>query len=226
MPWALGRYLPVIGEARMPQRFSILVFLGLTVLLAAALAALTRRWPPRRTLILATAGLALALELWPAPRELFAADVPGVFRTVAADPRAVRVLELPFGLRDGLSSLGDFGAGSLYYQTFHHKDLVGGYVSRIDERTKDAYRREPLTRALMDFAEGREPTADLRAAAVSSAPAFIDRLNLQYVVIDRPRVTPAHHAFAVEAFGLVRLDTPDETGTRELYRPTLGRRAP
>ncbi len=154
-PWALGRYLPVIGEARMPQRFSVLVFLGLTVLFAAALVAIGRRWPARRRAVLAIVGVALAIELWPAPRPMFAADVPGVFRVVRSDPRPLRVLELPFGIRDGLSSLGDFGAFSQFYQTLHTKDLVGGYLSRIDERTKRAYRDEPVTGALIEFGEQR-----------------------------------------------------------------------
>ena len=222
-PWAIGRYLPIVGEARMPQRFSIVVFLGLTVLFAAALVAIGRRWPARRRAALAIVGVALAIELWPAPRAMFAADVPGAFRVVARDRRPLRVLELPFGIRDGLSSLGNFGAFSQFYQTFHAKDLVGGYVSRIDERTKRAYREEPVTRALIEFGDERVPSVELLAAATAAGPAFIDRTDLGYVVIDRVRVTPAEREFAIAALGLRRLDAPDETGPRELYSTRLAR---
>lgn len=225
-PWSLGRYLPVIGEARMPQRFSVIVVLGLAVIFATALVAIGRRWPSRRRPLLVVAGLALMLELWPAPRQMFAADVPAVFRAVAADQRPLSVLELPFGLRDGLSSLGNFGASSLYYQTFHHKPLIGGYVSRIDERTKQAYRDEPVTRVLIEFGDEHVPTADLLASATRSAPAFIDRTNLGYVVIDRVRVTTAEREFAITALGLERIETPIETDPRELYSTVLARRAP
>jgi hypothetical protein len=222
-PWALGRYLPIIGEARMPQRFSVLVFLGLTVLFAAGLVAIGRRWPDRRRAVLAVVGLALAIELWPAPRQLFAADVPGVFHVVASDARPLRILELPFGIRDGLSSLGNFSASSQFYQTLHTKDLIGGYVSRLDEGTKRAYRNEPVTRALIEFAEERVPSAELLAAAIAAGPAFIDRTKLGYVVIEGGRVTPVEREFALAALGLERVDAPAETGARELYVTPLAR---
>jgi hypothetical protein len=222
-PWALGRYLPIIGEARMPQRFSVLVFLGLTVLFAGALVAIGRRWPARRRAVLAVVGVALAVELWPAPRPMFAADVPGVFRVVASDARPLRILELPFGIRDGLSSLGNFSASSQFYQTLHAKDLVGGYVSRLDEHTKRAYREEPVTRALIEFAEERVPSAELLAVATGAGPAFIDRTRLGYVVIDRGRVTPAEREFAIATLDLERVDAPAETGARELYVTRLAR---
>jgi hypothetical protein len=223
-PWALVRYLPIVGEARMPQRFSVLVFLGLAVLFAAALVAIGRRWPHRRRAIVGAAGLALAFELWPAPRQLWSAEVPGVFRVVAQDTRRLRVLELPFGVRDGLSSLGDFSASSEFYQTLHAHDLIGGYLSRVSDVTKRAYLEEPVTRTLMDFAEGRTPSADQLTLASASAPGFIDRTRLGYVVIDRVRVSPAERAFAISALGLTRVDAPAETGPRELYVTRVGRR--
>jgi hypothetical protein len=222
-PWALVRYLPIVGEARMPQRFSVLVFLGLTVLFAAALVAIGQRWPDRRRAIVAAVGVALALELWPAPRQLWSAEVPGVFRVVAQDTRRLRVLELPFGVRDGLSSLGDFSASSQFYQTLHTHDVVGGYLSRVSDVTKRAYLEEPLTRTLMDFAEGRTPLPDQLAVASASAPGFIDRAALGYVVIDRVRVSPAEREFATSALGLTRVDASMETGPRELYVTRLGR---
>jgi hypothetical protein len=223
-PWSIGRYVPIVGEARMPQRFSVVVFLGLTVLFAAALVAIGRRWPARRRAALTIVGVALAAELWPVPRQLSAADVPGVFRVVARDDRPLRVLEIPFGLRDGLSSLGNFGASSQFYQTLHAKDLIGGYVSRIDDRTKRAYREEPVTHTLIAFGDERVPSTELLAAATSAGPAFIDRTSLVYVVIDGARVTPAEREFAVAALGLERIDAPEETGTRELYGTRLARR--
>jgi hypothetical protein len=216
--------VPVVGEARMPQRFSIVVFLGLTVLFAGALVAIGRRWPARRRAAMAAVGVALVIELWPTPRQLFAADVPGVFRVIATDPRPLRVLELPFGIRDGLSSLGNFWAASEFYQTFHAKGLIGGYVSRIDERTKRVYQEEPVTRALFEFGEERAPAKEILAAAAAAAPAFIDRTQLGFVVIDSARVTMAEREFAVTALGLQRVEAPEEVGSRELYTTRLARR--
>ena len=220
-PWAFARYLPLVGEARMPPRFGVLVCLGFAVLFASALAAIGRRWPDNRRVVLGVVGLALAVELVPAPRPLFAAGIPGVFQMIAADARPLRVLELPFGVRDGLSSLGDFSASSEFYQTAHGKDLIGGYLSRVDETTKRVYLDEPFTRALMDFGEKRTPPPDRLAAAEASAASFVDRARLGYVVVDGGRVTAAERDFVVRALGLTRLDTPAEHGPRELYATRL-----
>jgi hypothetical protein len=152
-PWTFLRYVPVIGEARMPTRMAVIVVMGVAVLFAGALAALTERWPHRRRWLLAGIGLTLAFELAPAPRRLHAADVPSVYQTIAVDPSPSKVLELPFGVRDGLSSFGDYTARSQFHQTFHGKPLVGGAMSRVSDRKKAFYRGWPLLNTLMQLSE-------------------------------------------------------------------------
>ena len=201
-PWTFLRYVPIIGEARMPQRFGVLAFLGFAVILAGALAALGQRFPERRRWILAVAAIAMAVELLPVPRRLFAADVPLAYGPVAHDTRAVRVLELPFGIRDGLSSLGNVSAASQFYQTAHGKPLIGGYLSRVDEKTKTFYRRHPTLDALIDLSEGRTPAAQKLRDAAGSANQLVADARIGYVVIDVGRAGPELRRFAVEAFGL------------------------
>ena len=154
-PWALLRYVPLVGAARMPGRMSVVVMMGFCVLFALALAALTRRYPQRRTLLLSAVGVLLMAELLPTPRALFPVDVPRVYQAVAADPRPVRVLTLPTGVRDGVAPIGNFDASTQFYQVFHGKGLVGGYLSRVSARRKEAYRRLPVMGALLDVSEGR-----------------------------------------------------------------------
>ena len=99
-PWALLRYVPVVGLARMPSRFAIVATIGIAVLLAGGLAAVGAKWPHRRRQLGAVAGLLLIFELWPAPRTLYSAQISPVFDRIAADTRELRVLSLPFGVRD------------------------------------------------------------------------------------------------------------------------------
>ena len=90
------------------------------------------------------------------PRPLFDGTYAHSSEIIAADPRPVRVLNLPFGVRDGTSSLGNFGARSLFEQTRHGKALIGGYLSRVSERRRrtmvEAF---PELAALLDLSEGR-----------------------------------------------------------------------
>ena len=104
--------------------------LGVAAMLTFAVRALrvhaTRSWLPVATVV-----SCLLIELLPAPRPLHEIKIPSFYKRIAADPRPVSVLTLPFGLRDGTSSYGDFSASTQFFQTIHEKKLLGGYLSRL-----------------------------------------------------------------------------------------------
>lgn len=204
-PWALLRYLPVVGAARMPTRLTVLVMLGMAVLLAFALAAIRRRsahgWVPGAVVAL------LVAELCPAPRQLFETQVPSFTRLIASDPRPVTVMHLPFGLRDGLGSAGDFSAFAQLLQTYHEKPLIGGYLSRLPRGEVERYRALPVMAVLLDLSEGRPvPPARLNRA-IRHAYGGGEPLGIGYVVVDDARASPEVVAFAREAFDLQHLAT-------------------
>ncbi|MGE3510657.1 MAG: hypothetical protein AB7N65_17425 [Vicinamibacterales bacterium] len=205
-PWALLRYVPLVGLARSPSRFAIVAVLGLCLLSAFALRSwlATRSW---RRAAAAAIVLALAAELVPVPRPLYAADVPQVYHMIAAsDDEQGRVLELPTGIRDGTSSIGNFSAASQFFQTWHRRPLIGGYLSRVSERRKRESRRAPILRALFHLSEGGNSIApDWRAEARASRERFLRRSCVRYVVLDRRRASPALREFAVETLRLVSL---------------------
>ncbi len=201
-PWTFMRFVPVIGEARMPGRISIVVALAAGVLFASALAAWTRRRPAARVRTLTIVAIALTCELWSAPRPLYGTAIPDVFRTIAADRRAVSVLELPFGLKDGLNTIGAFNPASLYWQTLHGKPLLGGYLSRISDATRERYEAMPIPRALLALSEGRPISDDDKARAQQSASAFLAQARIGYVVIEDPLVSPDLRAFAMDVLDL------------------------
>ena len=217
-PWAFLRYVPLVGLARTPARFSVVLMLAVAVLFAAALAWLGRRWPRhRRALVVATSVL-LVCELLPAPRPLYSAVVPGIYRRVAAAPDDVRVLELPIGVRDGTSSVGNFTARSQFFQTAHGKRLIGGYLSRVSRRRLSDVRRDPMVDALIWLSEDRPLDASRHQWLVADGRPFVRRANVGFVVIDRARTPEALRRFAVGAFGL---ELVDADGAFELYRPAF-----
>jgi hypothetical protein len=216
-PWALLRYVPIVGSARMPTRFVVPAMLAFSVLFALSLSTLAEG--RRRRLVLAAVGTALVFELWPAPRPLHTAAVPGIYRIVREDPRNIRLLELPFGIRDGVMSEGDFSAATQFYQTYHEKALIGGYLSRIPASEVAHYRRFPLMSALLDLSERLPLDPAAERVARENAQPLVERARMAYVVIDTRRASPALREFAVSAFGLVKI--ADEDG-RELYRTEPG----
>ena len=215
-PWALLRFVPVLGLTRMPSRFSVVLMLAVAVLFAAALEWLGRTYPHRRRLILVTVGILLLAELLPAPLTLHSAAVPRFYERVAAAPGDVRVLELPTGIRDGTSSIGNFIARSQYFQTMHEKPLIGGYLSRVGGRSIADVRRIDMLDALIVLSEGGTLSPAREAALISGGPAFIREANLGFVIVDRLRSPTALIDFAKRA---LHLSYVDRDGVFELYQP-------
>jgi hypothetical protein len=216
-PWAVLRFVPVLGLARTPSRFSVVMMLAVAVLFAAALEWFGRTYPRHRRKILAVVALLLLGELLPAPMTLHSAAVPRFYQRVAAAPEDVRVLELPTGIRDGTSSVGNFSARSQYFQTVHGKPLIGGYLSRVALDRVSEMRRNDMIDALISLSEGRTLSADRQAMLIDHGPSFVHEANLGFVIVDRRQASYALIDFAVRAFRLQRVEVD---GVFELYEPT------
>jgi hypothetical protein len=216
-PWAILRYFPVVGAARMPTRLAAVLTFGVAMALAFAIRDLRSR-VSRPALLVAIASVLLMIELMPSPRTTYSAAVPGIFNVVAADPRPVSVLTLPFGLRDGLVSYGNASPMSQFFQTVHGKRLIGGYVSRLPSTDVTEYTRRRVTAALIDLSEGRTLTDDRRAAVVRRAHEVLPELNIGYVVVNHSRASEDLIQFAKDAFDLQMVATE---GERTLFRTPL-----
>ena len=220
-PWALLRYVPIIGMARAPSRLTVLVVLGLSILFAFALSALLWRCTATKYARMLTAGgiaLALVIELMPAPRALYSAEVPDVYKLITAttDDEGGRVLELPTGMRDGMSSIGRFNPASQYFQTRHHRPMIGGYVSRVSRWRWRESRRAPMLGAIFELSEGHTPSAELAARARAGRDAFLRRTCVRFVVVDKQRASGELRAFANEN---LKLALVHEDAAYELLTP-------
>jgi hypothetical protein len=213
-PWMLMRYVPLIGSARMPGRLAVVVALAVAMLFAFATVHLLTR-QKRRGTVLAVLGALLLFELSPLPRRVYGTDVPAVYDTIREDGREVRVLELPFGIRDGVLAIGGFDPAVQYFQTFHEKPIFGGYISRLPAAVIEEHRRNPVLRTLLSLSVDGGAEAE-RPSPAKAREAALD-LRVGYVVMESGRVSPQLRAFAVETFGLIKIE---EAEGRELFRPS------
>ncbi len=202
-PWALLRYAPGFGLARMPSRFTIVAVLGVAVLFAGALAAIGERWPARRRWIGAIAALLVVVELWPAPRTLYSAEISPIYDRIAADTRPVRILVLPFGVRDGVWEAGNFRPRSQYNQVRHGKALIGGYLSRISRKRVTLMRDEyPTLDALIKISERAPLDASVPRVLAERGDRLIRQGNVGYVVIDSRFIPPDRARMVIDALKL------------------------
>jgi len=237
-PWGLLRYVPIVGLARSPSRFAMVAALGLAVLFAFAVQALWRRRIAGAPVWAAAVAVALAVELVPAPRPLYSAAVPHVYDMIATNARnpddSGRLLELPTGLRDGTSSVGNFNPASPFFQTRHRRPLIGGYLSRVSGWRKQTNARDPMMNALMTLSEGRSLRAGAAEEARTWRDTFLTRSCVRYVVFDKARAPAELRGFAIDVLQLARvhvdadyeLFTPIDPPSCEVRRPLRRRVLP
>jgi hypothetical protein len=144
----------------MPGRAIVCVYLALGVLMVLRLAGLQ----PRATDVAARAfspGLIwllialLVLDYLHAPIPLTSLDRPAVYEQLASIDVTGAVIEVPFGIGDGLT----VGRGSqdrhlLYYATIHGHPVVGGYIGRMPPGVAQAYDNMPVVGNLLKLSNG------------------------------------------------------------------------
>src|SRR5688572_10353101 len=206
-PWALLRYIPLIGFVHTPARFAILFTLCVAILVARALSELSHGHPRRRRVVLGVASIALVAELIPAPLTLYSAAIPPLYRHVAAAPESTVLLEIPTGVADGVSSLGACAARAEYSPAGHGRAGMGGFLCRIARRRVEEVRMTRVRRALAILSEQRSPTEHEQAALLPQGPAFIRDKRIGFVVVDRTRTSPDFEALVTHAFDLRHVET-------------------
>ena len=164
---------------RSPTRFAIVAALGLGDVAAGALAALGERWPHGRA-IGSRRVLLLVVELLPAPRTLYSAKISPLSRSSRTTRGRCACSNLPFGVRDGTSSAGNFSARYQFNQTLHGKPLIGGYLSRVSSRrvirslsSAPLLRRPDRISAGRHLAAGERATSSPRRRPSSPAPTSV-----------------------------------------------------
>ena len=215
-PWALLRYVPIVELARSPTRFSIMVMLGVAALMASGLSALVHRRPAWRRPILASVTCLLLAELAPAV-PLHSAAIPSIYETIAKDPRPeVAVLELPFGVRDGTMSVGNFTARTQFFQTAHGKPILGGYLSRVSQRRVVETRRHPVLRLLLYLSEGQTLSPSTVPITRAQWDEFTAANGIGYVVLDYTRAPTELQSLITAKLHLTEIG---QDGPFHLYRP-------
>ncbi|MCA8832430.1 hypothetical protein [Hymenobacter pini] len=170
LPTAFVHFVPFVNNIRCPTRWVLFISLLLPLVAFSHLeAGGFGRWRSKWQWALAlglTAGV--LVEYWPAPyQRATAADVPAVYRYVAGLP-GTTLITVPFGIGDGSRQLGQMPSEQLFYQQWHHKKLLGGYLSRVRPEFFTAVAEQPFLHTLLTLQAhpGSVPTAPLPAAQV------------------------------------------------------------
>jgi hypothetical protein len=199
----------LIENARMPGRAMVCVYLALGVLMTLRLAALETR--PSRSSRLGVPAVQwalvalLAFDYLNAPIPLTALDRPVVYDRLASIDDNGGVIEVPFGIGDGLSQgIGDQNRRILYYATIHGHPLVGGYIGRMPPGYVAAYEAMPIVGNLLRLSNGETATEESAA----------QMLPFRYLVLDTRTASPELIQYVKSALDMDLIASGDG---KELY---------
>lgn len=203
LPETVARFVPLVSNARVPGRAMVGVYLALGVLMALRLAAVGGLWK-RPAFQWALVAL-LALDYLNAPVPLTTLDRPAVYQQLASIEDEGPVIEVPFGIGDGLSAgIGNQERRILYYATIHGHPLVGGYIGRMPPGVAEAYEAMPIVGNLLRLSSGRP---EVEEETVSVVP-------FRYLVLDRTTASPELAAYVHATLDMDIIASGDG---RELY---------
>jgi hypothetical protein len=191
LAFILLHYAPVIKANRVPNRFSVVLMLTLAVLAGFGIYWLCKKvaaFKPGTARYLVVPGcllfgLLLLFEHWSVPLPLTDARIPQVYEQVAADPGDFAILQLPMGWRNSFGVQGAESTQTQYYQTYHHKRLMSGNISRNPPFKFDYFKQAPILDSLITIETYGQVDAERRAADRATAADFVGYYDLRYVVV-------------------------------------------
>ena len=163
-------------------------------------------------------GALLLFELLPAPRDAaLGRDARPSIGSSPPIPGRSACCRCRSACATASARAANYSSSSQFYQTFHEKRLVGGYISRLPGDSIERYRRNSTLRVLLRLSEGTPVEPELlRTRLARARTATLRRLKIGYVVID-----PAIVSELVEFAHGVPDDARARGGGLDLYRTPL-----
>jgi hypothetical protein len=203
LPQGLARFVPLVENARMPGRAMVGVYLALGVLMALRLAVVRLSFSPAIEWLLIAL---VALDYLNAPIRLTTIDQPLVYQRLATIDDGAPVIEVPFGIGDGLTTgIGAQDRRILYYATIHGHPLVGGFIGRMPPGVAQAYQSMPVVGNLLRFSSGQ---------AIAPEEDPVAAVPFRYLVLNTVAASPELITYVHSALDLDLLERADG---RELY---------
>lgn len=213
MPFAILRQIPFVNANRYPVRFNVMLMLALALL--SALGA-HRLLQTRRSPILFGALMPLLIfEQLVFPIPMSDMRVPPVFQTLRTTPGDFAILEIPLGWRGSIVMQGKQDDRAQFFQTVHHKRLLGGITSRFPDFALQYFLEAPVINTLIAL-ETERHVDDVRLAQDRAVARDVLRFfNIRYVDVNRALANEAVMNYLRDTFPLAEFYRDDE---RIVYR--------
>lgn len=192
MPFLILHYIPLIRENRVPNRYSILVVIAMSLLVAYAvwwvMWKLSTRVPGARRNLVSTgvSGIISAILIFEhlaIPLPLTDARIPAVYTQIRKDPGNFTVLSLPLGLRNSFGQIGAEDTRTQYYQSAHQKYLLSGQIQRNPPYLFEYFQRAPVLASILALEDYKEVDQAALERDKKFADEVVNFFDLRYLVV-------------------------------------------
>ena len=147
LPMAILQKIPIISAIRYPYRFMVLVMLGLAVMSGFVCKMFTNSLKGKIILFFITSLIIFEYLSIPLPVPSSSITIPKIYGIIAADKGDFAIMDVPLNIY--------CSAFSMYYQTFHEKKIVGGYISRTPPSALEFIHGNQFVRLLLNLTSFR-----------------------------------------------------------------------
>lgn len=167
LPYFLAeKYIPFLSFQGVASRFMSFAYLALAILAAYSLAYILRKITLIKIIIVIVLISAIGVEYWPTSPVLSQIPISNFYDTLSKDKNDYAILDLSFE-----------ESRVLYYQTIHHKRIIGGYISRVPVSNSEFLLTTPT---VSDIYQGRGFVENLD---VKGAVEDLKKYRIKYVLI-------------------------------------------
>lgn len=214
MPYIiLYELLPFIRVTRAPSRFAVIVMLAASVIVGVAInealgrISLRLPRPSRRMLTVAILG-AILFEFAVAPIPVHVIPVSPFYNELASASADYVILDLPQDPRIGAPGVDVADLTYLYYQTIHHKRIVGGAIPRAAENILEFTDRAPIVSDLVYPLKctDRCDSPDIVSVDAAVAQNVLAYYGITHVILHRDVATYVSQTYGVGLDKIMRLD--------------------
>lgn len=154
-PTAIIHFVPFFNNIRCNTRIEILITLVLSLLAAWTWASSIRKEDTAFKKYVLPLGLILFMLLDLRPDPYFIAkekSIPAIY-SVVKEQKGTTLTNIPIGLRDGTAELGKYDPMNQFCQTYHRKNISGGYISRVPISTFEFFSKDSVMNTLLNLSK-------------------------------------------------------------------------
>jgi len=159
----MNQYIPFVSMQGMPSRFVVMAYLAAALLVSFALSDILKWKHFIKFIIAALITVIIVLDYWPIKFKISPLSVPEFYYTLQKDPGDFAILDTSAET-----------SKVMFYQTIHHKKLIGGYTSREIVSTKKFLENTPVISNIYFGKDFDTEEAD---------PSILKSYNIKYILV-------------------------------------------